>query len=425
MKVYIESYGCTFNKADGQIIAGNLQENNIDIVDSMEEADVIIVNTCYVKLPTENKVTYRIQKLQNDFPDKKIIVGGCMVEIDPEKLDKVAPNASWIGPHQLNKSAEVVKSTYCGEVVRESGFSKESKVDVPKVMDDSLIHIIQICEGCLGACTFCCTRFARGPLNSYPIEDIKEEARKAIEQGACEIQLTAQDTAAFGKDSGEKLSDLIKEVANLDGDFRIRVGMMHPKNILNDVDEIIDAMKHPKVYNFIHFPIQSGSDKVLSDMRRGHSVNQYLDIVSKFKSEIPSLTLAVDIIVGYPTESEEDFNLTVELLEKIKPSLIHLSKYQHRKGAVSSSLPEIPHETMKRRSKFLSEIKSKITEEENKELVNSNQKVLVIEKGSKGGFIAKTNSYIPVIVDNVSLGTFVDVKITDATATYLKSELLG
>lgn len=425
MKVYIESYGCTFNKADGQIIAGNLQENDIDIVGSMEEADVIIVNTCYVKLPTENKVTYRIQKLQNDFPDKKIIVGGCMVEIDPEKLDKVAPNASWIGPHQLNKSAEVVKSTYCGEVVRESGFSKESKVDVPKVMDDSLIHIIQICEGCLGACTFCCTRFARGPLNSYPIEDIKKEARRAIEQGACEIQLTAQDTAAFGKDSGEKLSDLIKEVANLDGDFRIRVGMMHPKNILNDVNEIIDAMKHPKVYNFIHLPIQSGSDKVLSDMRRGHSVNQYLDIVSKFKSEIPNLTLAVDIIVGYPTESEKDFNLTVELLEKIKPSLIHLSKYQHRKGAVSSSLPEIPHETMKRRSKFLSEIKSKITEEENKELVNSNQKVLVIEKGSKGGFIAKTNSYIPVIVDNVSLGTFVDVKITDATATYLKSELLG
>ncbi len=425
MKVYIESYGCTFNKADGQIIAGNLQENDIDVVESMEEADVIIVNTCYVKLPTENKVTYRIQKLQNDFPDKKIIVGGCMVEIDPEKLDKVAPNASWIGPHQLNKSADVVESTYCGEVVRESGFSKESKVNVPKIMDDSLIHIIQICEGCLGACTFCCTRFARGPLNSYPIKDIKEEARKAIENGACEIQLTAQDTAAFGRDTGEKLSDLIKEVANLEGNFRIRVGMMHPKNILDNVDEIIDAMKHPKVYNFIHLPIQSGSDKVLLDMMRGHTVNQYLDIVSKFKNEIPNLTLAVDIIVGYPTESDDDFNLTVELLEKIKPSLIHLSKYQHRKGAISSALPEIPHEVMKKRSKFLSEIKSKITEEENKELVNSIQKVLVIEKGSKGGFIAKTNSYIPVIIDNVTLGTFVDVKITEATATYLKSELLG
>ena len=200
--------------------------------------------------------------------------------------------------------------------------------------------------------------------------------------------------------------------------------MMHPKNILNDVDEIIDAMKHPKVYNFIHLPIQSGSDKVLAEMRRGHTIEQYLDIVSKFKSEIPGLTLAVDVIVGYPTETDDDFDLTVKLLQNVKPSLIHLSKYQHRKGAISSSLEEIPRPVMKERSKFLSEIKSKITEEENMELVGSHQKVLVVEKGSKGGFIAKTDSYIPVIVDDAELGTFVDVKITQATATYLKSELL-
>ena len=424
MKVFIESYGCTFNQADGQIIAGNLHANDIDIVDNIDEADIVIVNTCYVKLPTEDKMTFRIQKLQKEFPDKKIIVGGCMVEIDPEKLDKIGPDVSWIGPHQLNKSASVVNATYCGDVIRETGFSKESKVCVPKVGDDSLIHILQICEGCLGACTFCCTRFARGPLNSYPISDIVFEAQRAIENGACEIQLTAQDTAAFGRDSGEKLSDLIREVANLKGDFRVRVGMMHPKNILNDVDEIIDAMKHPKVYDFIHLPVQSGSDKVLSEMRRGHSVEQYKNIVSKFKEEIPNVTLATDIIVGYPTESDEDFDETVKLLEEIKPSLIHLSKYQHRKGAISSSLPEIPREIMKERSKFLSQIKEKITERENEELVDSIQKVLVIEKGSKGGYIAKTNSYIPVIVDNVELGTFVDVKITEATSTYLKSELL-
>ena len=424
MKVYIQTYGCTFNKADAQIIAGVLNENDIDIVDSIDEADIVIVNTCYVKLPTENKVTYQIQQLQEKYPDKKVIVSGCMVEIDPEKLDKIGPNISWIGPHQLNKSADVVNATYCGEVIRECGFSKESKVCVPKLTDDSLIHIIQICEGCLGACTFCCTRFARGPLNSYPISDIVAEARQAIENGACEIQLTAQDTAAFGRDSGEKLSDLIKEVANLEGDFRVRVGMMHPKNILNDVDEIIDAMKHPKVYNFIHLPIHSGSDKVLSEMRRGHTIEQYLNIVSKFKNEIPDLTLAVDVIVGYPTETDDDFNLTVELLENVKPSLIHLSKYQHRKGAISSSLREIPHEVMKKRSKFLSKIKSEITEEENQLLVGTIQKVLVLEKGSTGGFIAKTDSYIPVIIDDVELGSFVDVKITDATATYLISELL-
>ncbi len=420
MKVYIESYGCTFNKADGQIMAGVLNENNIDLVDNIDDADVIIVNTCYVKLPTENKVIYKIQQLQENFPEKKIIVGGCMVEIDPEKLNKVGPNCSWIGPHQLNKTADVVTQTYCGEVVRECGFSKESKVGVAKVTDDSLIHIIQICEGCLGACTFCCTRFARGPLNSYPISDIVDEARQAIENGACEIQLTAQDTAAFGRDTGEKLSDLIKEVANLDGDFRVRVGMMHPKNILDSVDEIIEAIKLPKVYNFIHLPIQSGSDKVLKEMRRGHTIDQYLEIVDRFKSEIPDLTLATDIIVGYPTETDDDFLKTVDLLENVRPSLIHLSKYQHRKGAISSSLKEIPHETMKKRSKFLSEIKIEITQNENEELLDSHQNVLVVEIGSKGGFIAKTDSYIPVIVDDVNLGDFVCVKITDATATYLK-----
>ncbi len=424
MKVFIESYGCTFNQADGQIIAGNLLENDIDLVGSIEEADVVIVNTCYVKLPTEDKMVFRIQKLQKEFPDKKIIVGGCMVEIDPEKLEKIGPDVSWIGPHQLNKSASVVNATYCGEVIRETGFSKDSKVDVPKVSDDGLIHILQICEGCLGACTFCCTRFARGPLNSYPISDVVAEARQAIENGVCEIQLTAQDTAAFGRDSGEKLSDLIKEVANLEGDFRVRVGMMHPKNILNSVDEIIDAMKHPKVYDFIHLPVQSGSDKVLSDMRRGHNISQYKEIVSKFKKEIPDITLAVDIIVGYPTESDDDFDETVKLLRQIKPSPIHLSKYQHRIGAISSSLKEIPPKVMKKRSKFLSEIKEEITKEENVEFLDSIQNVLVVEKGSKGGYIAKTNNYIPVIVDDVKLGTFVDVKITEATSTYLKSELL-
>jgi len=424
MKVYIESYGCTFNKADAQIMAGILNENNVDLVDNIEDSDVIIVNTCYVKLPTENKVVFKIQQLQEKYPNKKIIVSGCMVEIDQEKLEKIGPNCSWIGPHQIHKTAEVVEKTYCGDIIREFGFSKESKVGVPKLCDDGLIHIIQICEGCLGSCTFCCTRFARGSLNSYPIEDIVREAKQAIDNGVCEIQLTAQDTAAFGKDTGEKLSDLIKEVANLDGNFRVRVGMMHPKNILNEVDEIIEVFKHPNVYDFIHLPLQSGSDKVLSEMNRGHDINQYLDIVNKFKKEIPNVTIATDIIVGYPTESDGDFEKTIDILNKVKPSLIHLSKYQHRKGAISSSLKEVPPEVMKKRSKYLSEIKTRITKEENELLLDSYQNVLVIEKGSKGGFIAKTNSYIPVIVDDVNLGDFVRVKITNATSTYLKGVVI-
>ncbi|MCQ2972271.1 MAG: tRNA (N(6)-L-threonylcarbamoyladenosine(37)-C(2))-methylthiotransferase [archaeon] len=424
MKVFIETYGCTYNQGDSQIMAGNLVDNGAQIVDSIEEADVIIVNTCYVKLPTENKVVYRIQKLQKEYPDKQIIPAGCMVEINSEKLDKIGPNCSWIGPHKLDDAFNVVSSACAGELSRSTGFTKNTKVGLKKIKKNSLIHIIQICEGCLGACTFCCTRFARGRLNSYPIEDIVAEAKEAISNGAREIQLTAQDTAAFGRDSGEKLSDLIKEVANLEGDFRVRVGMMHPRNILKNYHEIIEAIKLPKVYNFIHLPIQSGSNKVLSEMNRGHSVEDYIKIVDAFKKEIPSITLATDIIVGYPTETDDDFDLTCELLEKVRPSLIHLSKYQHRKGAISSSLKEVPHEVMKNRSKFLSDFKMQITDDENKKLLGSIQNAVIVEQGSKGGFIGKSDDYLPIVISDCNIGDFVTVKIYETTATYLKGKLI-
>lgn len=424
IRVFIETFGCTFNKADSEIMAGNLLENNIQIVDSIEKADVIIVNTCYVKQPTESKVTNKIQKLKSEFTDKKIIVSGCMVEIDPKKLDKIAPDCGWIGPHKLGKTTDVIKSVLNGKILRESGFSKDTKVGVPKLRFNPYIHIIQICEGCLGSCSYCCTRFARGSLNSYPINEIKKEAKKAIDEGCVEIQLTAQDTAAFGKDTNEKLSKLIKEVATIDGNFRVRIGMMHPKNIGNDLDELIKSFKLPNVYNFLHLPIQSGSNQILNDMRREHSVEEYKVIVNKFRETIPELTIATDIIVGYPTETEEDFNKTSKFLNEVKPGLIHLSKYKHREGASSSTLIEIPYNVMKRRSKYITEIKSQITKYENKQLLGTVQKALVVEKGNKGGFIAKTDSYIPVIVDNADIGTFIDVEITEATSTYLKGKIV-
>lgn len=420
MKIFIETYGCTFNQADSEIIAGYLSESDFEIVDDIEESEVIILNTCYVKLPTESKVINRIKSIQKEFPNKKLIVGGCMVEVDPKKLEDAGPDCSWIGPHQLNKVVDVVDATVNGEVLRECGFSHDSKVCVPKKRQNPLIHVIQICEGCLGSCTYCCTRFARGHLFSYPIKDIVEEAKRAIADGCVEIQLTAQDTAAFGKDSGEKLSTLIKEVTNLDGDFRVRVGMMHPKNIEDDLDDLIDAFKSPNIYHFLHLPIQSGSNKVLKEMKRNHTVEEYKDIVNKFREEISDLTLATDIIVGYPTETEDDFMDTVKLIEYIKFNLIHLSKYQHREGATSSSLENIPSDVMKRRSKYLSDIKFKIIQDENVELLGKDLDVLVVEAGSKGGFIAKTDSYIPVVVDDVELGSFIKVHIYETTSTYLK-----
>ena len=419
MKIYIDTFGCTFNQADSQIMAGLLNENNGSLTSSIDDADVIIINTCYVKHPTEQKVITKIQRLKNRFPDKKLIISGCMVEIDPEKLEKAAPEASWIGPHKIQNAPEIVKSVMDGNIVRATGYSNKSKVCLPKIRSNPLIHIIQICEGCDGVCSYCCTRFARGSLQSYSIEMIKREAEQAVSEGCKEIQLTAQDSAAFGKDSGESLSNLMNHIADIEGDFKIRVGMMHPKSMMDDVEGIIDAFKRDKFYKFLHIPIQSGNNKILSDMNRCHSVEEFKAIVTKFKEEIPDISISTDIIVGYPTEDDDAFLDTMELIQEIKPDFLHVSKYMHRPGTPSSNLKEIGYNAMKKRSKALKYLKEKIAIENNMELIGTTQKVLVTNKGSKGGYVARTNSYKTVIIENAIIGTFLDVIITDAKPTYL------
>lgn len=419
MNIYIDTYGCTFNQADSGIMAGLLLDDGYRLVTTPEEADVILINTCYVKLPTEQKVINRLQKINQEFPHKKLIISGCMVEIDPKKLKKLAPEAGWIGPHQIQSTPQVVESILKNKIVRLTGAGDINKVCQPKIRSNRFVHIIQICEGCDGFCSYCCTRIARGNLQSYPVELIRQEAEQAVAEGCVEIQLTAQDTAAYGKDANTSLSELIKSVAGVKGNYRVRVGMMHPKSVLDDVDGLIQAFKSGKVYKFLHLPLQSGNDGVLTDMNRGHSVREFMDIVNGFRDEIPEISLATDIIVGYPTETSSAFQDSLNIVNEIKPDFLHISKYHHRPGALSSGLKEIDHQTMKERSWKLNELKTRIAFQNNHKLLDKNLEVLITGKGIKGGFIGRTNSYKTVVVDNASLGSFVNVNITEVKGTYL------
>lgn len=424
MKVYIETFGCTFNQGDSQIMAGLLKEKNAKIVEKPGDADVIIVNTCYVKHPTEQKVLNRIHGVQREYPDKKLIISGCMVEIDPEKLHKAAPSAGWIGPRQIKSTLDVVESCLDGESARIIGHGTDIKAGLPKVRFNPKVHISAICEGCDGKCTYCCTRFARGSLQSYPVNIIKKEVEEALNDGCVEIQLTAQDTAAYGKDTGETLADLINEITSIPGEFRVRIGMLHPKSITGNLEELIDAFKHDNVYKFLHIPIQSGSDSVLNDMNRGHTVKEFKEIIFRFREEIPEISIATDVIVGYPTETDENFEDTLNVIRDIKPDFIHISKYRHRPMTESSVLPEIEHHVMKKRSKALNELKSDILYENNLKEIGRIHKILITEKGSKGGYIGRTDSYKPVIILEDQIGSFVTVKIEKATTTYLKGSIL-
>ena len=419
MRAYIETFGCTFNKGDSEIMAGILSKKGIRVVDTIKDADLIIINTCYVKHPTEHKVINRIKKVQELYPSKPLIVTGCMEEIDPEKLEKIAPRASWIGPHKIHKIYEAAKGTIVGERIKETGPYPIKKAEMPRIRFNPHIHIIQLCEGCLGECRYCCTRFARGKLQSHAIEALKREAEQAIIEGCKELQLTAQDTAAYGRDIGENLPELLNQISSIEDDFRIRVGMMHPMNVLDILEDLIDAFKSEKIYKFLHLPVQSGNNRVLEDMGRGYTVEDFRYIVESFREEIPEMSIATDIIVGYPTEDEKAFQDTCKLLKEIKPNFIHLSKYKHRPRAPSSSLKELDFKVVKRRSKIIEKIKSEITIKDNMKLIGKSQKILIVEKGRKGGFIGRTNSYIPVITEKADPGSFLKVKINGATNTYL------
>lgn len=422
MKIYLETHGCTFNQADTDIMA-NILAKKYDIVYDVEEADVIILNTCYVKLPTEQKMITKIRKYKTEFPDKKLIIGGCMVEVDDKRLEKFAGDDCWIGPHKLDKVDEVVEKAINGEVVHEYGKTRAIKAGKGKKNSESLVHILQICEGCNGQCTFCCTRIARGFLISYPIDVIVEEAKDAVEHGCKELQVTAQDTACFGMDTGESFADLLNKLGAIEGDFRIRVGMMNPQSIKNQLHEVINAFKNnDKIFNFVHLPIQSGSPKVLKEMNRKHTLDEYKYILNEFRKEIPQMSLATDIIVGYPTETEEDFNQTLELLKEIKPDIVHISKYMHRPGAKSNHLKEIDHNIMKNRSHRVNQVKTEVMLEKNKEYENTIQNVLITSKGSSGGYVGYTDSYKNVIVDEAEIGSFMDVKIIEGKRTYLLAQ---
>jgi MiaB-like tRNA modifying enzyme len=424
MKFYLETYGCTFNQADSQIMVASLEKEGYKLTETAEEADIFILNSCYVKLPTQQKIINRIKYITSSYPQIKLLVAGCMVDIDPQVLEDIAPQASWIGARQLNYIQEVVEAMLKGETIRKTGQSRHIKAGLTKKRFNPLIHILQIAEGCQGSCTYCCTRFARGKLQSYHPDILLEEVEEAIQDGCVEIQLTAQDTGAYGKDTGDSLASLIKDITQIEGDFRVRVGMMHPESVVGDLESLIKSFESEKVYKFLHLPIQSGNDQVLTHMKRGHPVDTFRKIVYRFRDAVPNLSLATDVIVGYPTEDENAFQDTIKIIGEARPDFLHISKYHHRPGAASSHLKEISTSIMKKRARQLNELKTQIAYQNNQKLLNTAHKIIITDKGSRGGWMGRNDSYKTVIVDDAPLGKFVTVKITEAKSTYLRGEVL-
>jgi MiaB-like tRNA modifying enzyme len=331
---------------------------------------------------------------------------------------KVAPLANIISTSNVHKVAEVIGSAKSGSNMMLNKYSKIDKLAFG-IDNNTIIARIPISEGCLSNCTFCETRFARGPLNSFSEESILQAVKDAVKNGAKEIELTSQDVGAYGIDKRTNIAELLDKIIEIEGMFKVRVGMLNPEHLHRYFDELLDAYANEKIYKFFHLPVQSGSSKVLKEMRRNYTIEDFKDYVNKIR-EKTGASIATDIIVGYPTETDADFEKSVELVREIKPEVVNVSKFGARPHAPASRLVQLSEKVTKERSIVLSRTVREIEFEQKKKHIGMQTKVLITEKTEKS-FAGRDMFYneVAVLGDGIKLGDFVNVKITSNSSACL------
>ncbi len=406
-------------------MAGLLVKAGHQIVKQPEKSDVIIINTCTVKLPTENRVKKSIRNFLK--LKKKIIVAGCMPEVQKDLIRDIAPNASLVGPHYVKNIAEVAEKILADKTVEKIGKRNEVKLNCPELRENQIIQIVQISEGCNGICTYCIVKLAKGKLFSYPKDKIVKQIESGIKDGCKEVWLTSQDTAAYGQDINTNLAELLKKIILIKDDFKVRIGMMDPNNLILILDDLIKIMKSEKIFKFLHIPIQSGNDEILKKMKRPYTINEFKKIIKKLRKEIPEVTISTDIICGFPSETEEQFNDSVKLMKEIKLDVLNISRFWPRPGTEAELMKNQVHGRItKKRSQILTKEFNKICTKRNKNWLNLEGKILVDEIGQEGSFIGRNYCYKPVVIKSNKdlLGKKVNVKIIKTTNHTLRGKII-
>ena len=370
-RVYIETYGCRYNFGDTAKLQEILKHRDCTLVASDDHADAVIINTCMVIAATERRMLRRLVRFRN----RELYVTGCMPMVQLDAIKAVCSPVI-IPPGSIHQYYK-----YCGTVSPDP------------------VGIVQVAQGCRGHCTYCITRIARGALKSYPVPEILSQMRALIRQGTAEIQLTAQDVSAWGQDSGTSCADLLNACADLSGNFSVRVGMMNPATLLSVLDDMVEAFAHDTIFKFIHVPVQSGSDRVLRAMGRGYCCDDFGQIVAAFRKKYPSITLATDMIVGFPGETNEDFSASLDLLDRMRPNKVNVTRFSRRPFTALSDTKELPDATKKDRSRIMNLRAEEIYHAINAPLLGQTVKFVVTEKVRSGSVMARTPSYLGVVLD--------------------------
>ena len=419
--VHIITQGCSSNLRETEIMAGLLDSSGHIIVDDQKKSDVNVVNICTVK--GDATALREIRNTKKKFSSKKLVVAGCITKNIVPQIRKIDEKASFVNTHNLGRISTVVENSLNGTVLELLDKKYEQKVALPSVRKNKTIGIVPILNGCNYYCTFCSTKLVKGRLFSYPIGLIMQDVEEHLKSGCKEIWITSNDTGAYMVEQGgkQKLIELLEQILSIPIDFKLRLGMINPSNTISILNELIDAYKNQKMFKFLHIPLQSGSNEILKLMNRKYTAEDFIKVADAFRKEIPEIAISTDIIAGFPTETEQQFEDSLNLIKKIKPDVLNISRYATREGTAAAKMKQIPTNTLKHRSRIVSSLYRQIALENNKKWVGWKGKILIDEKGKNDSWIGRNYCYKPVVVNgNFKLGDEINVKIMDATSFDLR-----
>ena len=436
-KLHIRTFGCQMNEYDSNKMSDVLKASHgLDLTEDINEADVLLINTCSIREKAEDKLFHQLgrwRKLKEQKPNLVIGVGGCVASQEGDLILKRAPYVDMIfGPQTLHRLPNMLNDALNDhEITVDISFPEIEKFDhLPEPHSDGASAFVSIMEGCSKYCTFCVVPYTRGEEISRPFVDVFREVEILAEQGVKEVNLLGQNVNSYRglMDDGEvaDLALLISIIAQIEGIDRIRFTTSHPVEFS---DRLIETYAEvPELVSHLHLPIQAGSDKILSLMKRGHTAIEYKSKIRKLKQIRPDISISSDFIIGFPGETENDFNDTVNLIDEIGFDKSFSFIYSKRPGTIASSFADdVSAETKKKRLTIVQERLNSNTEEISKSMIGSTQKVLVEGFSKKGNTLSGRTENMRTAHfegDEELIGQIVSVRIVDGIANSLKAELI-
>jgi threonylcarbamoyladenosine tRNA methylthiotransferase CDKAL1 len=395
-KIFVHTFGCSHNHSDSEFMAGQLAAYGYDLVDKAEDADAWLVNTCTVKNPSQSAMNTVIER--GKAANKAMVIAGCVPQGD--KGAKELKDVSLLGVTQIDRVVEAMERTLAGDTVRMLEKKALPTLDLPKVRRNEFVEILPLSTGCLGACTYCKTKHARGDLGSYEISALVSRVEQAMSEGVSEIWLSSEDTGAYGIDLGTDVAALFRAITAVlptDGSVMLRLGMTNPPYILAHLDAVAEAMRHPAVYAWMHIPVQSGSNAVLDAMKREYTVEEFRKVCDTLLEAVPGMVIATDIICGFPGETDEQWKETMDLIEHYKFPEVHISQFYPRPGTPAAKMKRVPTQIVKARSRELTALFESY--QPHTQMVGRTERVWVSDIARDGtSLVAHTKNYTQILL---------------------------